>query len=241
MSRTLAEAERTVRYHLRDRNPQSEAFTSPEYVLELQSGVRLLAGELLLGETETLALITTAANTKDYVLSGTQQYANLYELRDQEDGLIIPIVSMAVLEAWREGDTGTVGHTGSSQIAAIFETTAQATTVRFYPTPTEVRTLDGRFSRIPASFYTAGTGILAALPDSTTIPYDDQGFEALCFRVAKSLFDRMPEDQRARRGLAPTAADEWGSLSASLVKHSRHRMIRLGRGQSTHVNRARRW
>ena len=240
MSRTLAEAEREVRYHLRDRNPQGAAFTSPEYLHAIQSAVRLLAGQLLLGETITPALITLVAGTKDYVLPGTQQYAKLYQLRSGSHGVIIPVVSMAHLESLRQGDTGTTV-AGPPQVAAIYETTAQATTIRFWQTPAEADTLEGRFLKLPTAFYTAGTGALAALPDSTIIPFDDDGFEALCWIVAAEMYERMPEDKRARLGLGQGAGSSWPEIAAAHVKASRLRMLRLGAGQGQYVRRGRAW
>jgi len=241
MSRTLDEAERTVRYHLRDRNPQSEAFTSPEYFVALQSGVRVMAGELLLGESVTTSFLTLVAGTSDYVLPGTQQYRNLYELRSQDDGRIIPIVSSPVLESYRQGDVGIVSDNGGPLYAALSESTAQVLTLRVWPTPGQSEVLDGRYSQIPAGFYTAGTGALAALPGATVIPFDDHGFEALCWSVAALMFEAMPDDKKAKLGLSQNAASSWPGLSAQQVKASRHRVLTTGRGQHTHIANRRRW
>ncbi len=241
MSRTLDEAERTVRYHLRDRNPQSEAFTSPEYFVAIQSGVRIMAGELLLGETVSTGFLTLTAGTIDYVLPGTQQYRNLFELKSQTDGRIIPIVSSALLEGYRNSDVGVVSDNGGPIVAALSESPAQVLTLRVWPTPGESVVLDGRYSQIPASFYTAGTGALAALPPATVIPFDDHGFEALCWKVAADLFAVMPDDKKSQLGLSQGAAEAWNGNASQQIRASRHRVLTTGRGQSTHVNRRRRW
>lgn len=241
MSRTLDEAERTVRYHLRDRNPQSEAFTSPEYFMALQSGVRTMAGELLLGETVTTSFLTLAGGTATYTLPGTQQYRNLFRLRAQSDGQDIEIVSTEVLERYRNGDTGLASDNGPPQFAAIVEGPAQVATIRFWPTPQTADVLDAHYTLLPSAFYTAGTGALAALPGATTIPFDDHGFEALCWTVAAQLFDAMPDDKKAKLGLASGASQSWGSNAARQIRASRHRMLTVGRGQGSHVNRMRRW
>ena len=237
MSRTLHEAIARVRYHIRDWRVQDQAFIDPEVIVQIQSDVRFLAPQLLLGEQWTTGIVTLVPGTDTYALPGTQQYANLRKLRKQSDGLEVPIVDLETFERIREGFVLVDG--GEVLIAMLIESAAQAISVRFWPVPGEADVLDGFRSLLPAGFYTAGTLALAALPASTTIPFDDQAFEALCYTTASNLYAKMTDEKRASNGLASDAASNWPGMASSLIRESRAR--RLRQQSSTHVRRARRW
>jgi hypothetical protein len=239
MSKTVEEAATTVRYLLRDRNPQSQAFSEPELVAAIQSGVRLVASFCLMGENHTAGLVAIQPNVSDYALPATQEYANLFMLRSQSDGLEIPIVSRSVFEAWRTGDTGQ--GQGPPLVASLYETPAGVLHVRVWPTPREADTWDGYTSLLPADFYTAGTFALAALPSSTSIPFDNLEFEALCYTVADELFNRMTDERKAANQLGPNANANWQAKMTAAIKASRHRRRRTSSGAGNYVARSRRW
>lgn len=240
MSRTVAEAIGTIRYHLRDRGNVPPAFTTPEYQLELNSQMRYVAGKLLLGDELVTGIVTTVGGTPNYALPGAQQYADMYEFRSQTFGLIVPIVSLYEFEWWRQGSTTTQVSQGLPYIATIRENAAQLLEVLFWPTPGNALVYDGYRSLIPASFYTAGGFAMAADQNATTIPFDDQAFEALCWFTAAALFKRMPTDDRQKAQLADTTADDWPAMGGALIRASRMRRIRT-MGRPMHRIQARRW
>jgi hypothetical protein len=222
---TLADAERRVRYHLRDRNPQGQAFTSPEVVHELESNMRLVGGKLLLGEEHVTALVTTAPNVQAYALPGTQEYGQLQFLKNEDDGFIVTIISQVAFENVQAGDKPTHPSVGRPQFAMLRESATQVTEVVFWTVPDAVYRFDGYRSLLPATFFMAGTGVLAALPQNTPIPFDDSGFEALCYTTASELFARMPEADRERLKLADSAADTWNARANDFIAASRRRRI----------------
>jgi hypothetical protein len=222
MSRTLSDAERRVRYHLRDRNAQGQAFTSPEVVNALEANMRVVSGRLLLGEERVSALVTTASGTQFYALPGAQTYESLQFLRFQDDGLQVQVVAPTVFESYQRTDPPS---TGRPQIAMLRESALQAIEIGLWPVPDAAYVLDGYRSLLPASFFTAGTGALAELPDATVIPFDDQAFDALCYITAAELFARMPDDDRARLKVAEGAANDWQGKAGELIASSRRRRI----------------
>jgi hypothetical protein len=237
MSRTVAEAVRTTRYYLRDRNPQSEAFSEPEYVMAIQSAVRVLSGDVLLGEAWIDPFITLIPGQSVYgTPSGTSVDA-IRILRSNEDGRDIPIVSQATFEEHREGDPGTI--TGMPLVATMREGSTQGLELMLWPIPDESGTLSAFRSALPAPFFTAGTGRLAALPASTNIPFDDAAFEATCLTVALDLWNRMPDERKQRNMLGPDTAAGWPQRIGMLIKQSR--MRRRMQQSGTYVRRARRW
>lgn len=237
MSRTVAEAVRTARYHLRDRNPQSEAFSEPEYILAIQSAVRLLSGEILLGEAWISPFITLIPGTSVYGTPAGTNVDAIRILRSDDDGRDIPIVSQVTFEQHREGDDGTM--TGRPLYATMREGSTQGLELMLWPIPDESGTLSAFRSALPGAFYTAGTGKLAALPASTTIPFDDAAFEATCLSAALDLWNRMPAERRERNMLGSDTAADWPSRIGMLIKQSR--MRRRLQQSGTHVRRARRW
>ena len=237
MSRTVAEAVRTVRYMLRDRNPQSEAFSEPEYVLAVQSAVRLMTGELLLGDSWIDPFITLIPGSSVYGPPAGTNIDAIRILRSNDDGRDIPIVSQVTFEQLREGDDGTL--TGRPLYATMREGSTQGLELMFWPIPDESGTLSALRTALPAAFYTAGTGKLAALPASTSIPFDDAAFEATCLATALDLWNRMTDERKERNMLGADTASDWPSRIGILVKQSRTR--RRLQQSGTHVRRARRW
>lgn len=240
MSMTLADIERETRYALRDRNPQGQAFTGPEYMHAIEPAMRMVAGRLLLGDEAVTALVTTVAGTQFYTLTGAQEYEFVRYLRTRDDGQAVEVVAPAVFEAQREGD-GTNSTTRGRPIYAMFrESAAQVTQIGFWPTPDAAYIFDGYRTLLPARFFTAGTGVLAALPTATNIPFDEDGCRALVYETAADLFERMPEADRARLKLADTAADSFRQKAAEHVAASRRRRIYQLRTTGGHRG-GRRW
>lgn len=237
MSRTVAEALRTVRYYLRDRNPQSEAFSEPEYVTALQSAVRVMSGDVLLGEAWIDPFITLIPGTSVYGVPAGTNIDAIRILRSNDDGRDIPIVSQVTLEEHREGDDGTL--TGRPFVAAMREGSTQGLELMFWPVPDEAEVLSAFRSALPAAFFTAGTGKLSALPASLTIPFDDAAFEATCLTTALDLWNRMTDERKQRNMLGPDTASDWPSRIGRLIKQSR--MRRRMQQSGTYVRRARRW
>ena len=237
MSRTVAEAIRTCRYNLRDRNPQSEAFSDPEYIMAIQGAVRLVAGEILLGDAWVDSFITVIAGTSVYGVPAGTSIDRLLRLRFASDGREIPIVSQETFAAMRDGDTGQT--TGQPVVATLREGSTQGLEVMLWPTPQVADSISAFRTALPAPFYNAGTGKLTALPSATVIPFDDAAFEACCLYASMDLFQRMTEERRARQMLADTTADSWPSKAQQLITQSRHRRRRQQSG--THVRQARRW
>jgi hypothetical protein len=225
MSRMLSEAERRVRYHLRDRNPQGEAFTSPEVVNAIEANMRVVSGRLLLGEERVTALVTTANGTQFYTLPGTQTYESLQFLKFQDGGLPVEIASPTLFESYQRTDTSGSQSKGRPQIAMLRESATQVEQIGFWPVPDAAYVLDGYRSLLPLGFFTNGTAALAALPDATVIPFDDQGFDALCYLTAAELFGAMPDPDKERLRLAPNASDSWPGKAAELIADSRRRRI----------------
>ena len=155
MSRTLADAERRVRYHLRDRNPQGQAFTSPEVVNELESMMRLVAPRLILGDERVTAIVTTATLTQFYPLTSTQQYRDLTFLKYQDDGSVVEIVTPERFEAVQAGQPTSNPTRGRPQIAMLREGTTGVLEIGFWPTADAVYVLDGYRTLLPASFFMA--------------------------------------------------------------------------------------
>lgn len=237
---TLADIEREARYALRDRNPQGQAFTSPEYLHAIEPAMRMVAGRLLLGDEAVSAIVTTVAGTQFYTLPGSQEYQHLRYLRTRDEGQAIEVVAPAVFEAQREGDGTNSTTRGRPIYAMLRETAAQATQIGFWPTPDAAYILDGYRTLLPARFFTAGTGTLAALPSATTVPFDEDGCRALVYETAADLFERMPEADRARLKLADTAANSFRQKSAEHVAASRRRRIHQLRTVGGHRG-GRRW
>ena len=237
MSRTLEEAVVNVRYKLRDRNPQAQAFTEPEVVHAIQAAVRLLAGEVLLGESWVDPFITVAAGTDTYAVPTGTVVDAIRFLRSASFGLEVPILGLQAFEANRNGDSA---HSrGTPQIAFITESATQAMSIILWPTPNAADTYAAYRSALPAAFFNAGTGTLAALPSATVIPFDDFAFEAACCRTARQLFSRMTAETRARNMLGDGAAAEWENDEQRLIRSHRNRR-RLQ--QSSNVKRTgRRW
>ena len=226
MSQTLADVERRCRYHLRDRNPQAEAFSSPEYVHAIDANLRIVASQLLLGEALVTALVTLVPGTAAYTLTvSAQTVQSIRELKLQSSGMPVQIVAEPVFEAQRQGDTATNISRGDPLIAMFRESAAQLPEVVFWPTPAKADAVDGYRSLLPARFFNAGSGTLTALPENTTIPLDDEGFNALSYVTAADLFTRMTDAERARLRLAPNASDGWMSKAATLIAASRKRRI----------------
>lgn len=237
MSRTVAEAVRTARYHLRDRNPQSEAFSEPEYITALQSAVRVMSGDVLLGEAWIDPFITLIPGTSVYGAPAGTNVDAVRIMRSNNDGRDIPVVSQVTFEQHREGDDGTA--TGMPLFAAMREGSTQGLEFMFWPVPDEAETLSAFRSALPSAFFTAGTGKLSALPASLTIPFDDAAFEATCLTVALDLWNRMTDERKQRNMLGPDTASDWPSRIGRLIKQSR--MRRRMQQSGTHVRRARRW
>lgn len=225
MSMTLADIEREVRYALRDRNPQGQAFTSPEYVHAIEPTMRLVAGRLLLGDEQLPGMVTTVAGTQFYSLPGSQEYQFVRYLRTRDEGQMVEVVAPAVFEGQREGDGTNSMSRGRPMIAMFRETTAQVTQVGFWPTPDAAYIFDGYRTLLPARFFTAGTGVLSADPGALTVPFDEDGCRALVYESAAVLFEMMPGDDRARLKLADTAADAYRAKAAEHVSSSRRRRI----------------
>ena len=218
MSQTLADVERRVRYHLRDRKSQGGAYTSPEYAQCIEANMREVAGQLLLGESQVLGLVALQPGVQFYSLTvAGQDIEGIRYLKTASDGLPVTIVAPNVFEAWRAGDTVTSGSRGRPQIAMMRESDAQVTQLGFWPIPAVADTVDGYRSLLPARFFTAGTGAMALLPGATIIPFDDEGCDALCYRVAAELFGRMTDGDRTALRLASTSADGWPGKAAALI------------------------
>ena len=130
---TLADGEREVRYHLRDRNPQGYAFTSPEVIHELQATLRVVAPKLLLGDEYVIGLITTVPGTQTYTLPGNQLYMQLQFLKAQDDGISVPVISPVAFEGVQEGDKPSSPSRGKPQFATIREDASQVAKVAFWP------------------------------------------------------------------------------------------------------------
>jgi hypothetical protein len=225
MSATLADIEREVRYSLRDRNPQGQAFTSPEVVHAIEPNMRSVASRLLLGEEQVSALITTVAGTQFYNLPGTLDYQFVRYLRSQDEGQLVEVLAPAVFEMNRQGD-GTRSVVRGRPIEAMFrETAAQQTQIGFWPTPDAAYVFDGYRTLLPAKFFVTGTGVLANLPQNTVIPFDDDGCNALILETAADLFAMMPQADRQRLKLADTAAQSFRDQAEEFVKASRRRRI----------------
>jgi len=237
---TLLDGVREVRYRLRDRNPQGFAFSTPEVVHELQANLRIVAAKLLLGEEHVAGLVTTQPDVQAYVLPGSQLYAQLQYLKNEEDGFLVTIVSQVAFEAIQAGDSVVRPASGLPQFAMIRENASQQTEIVFWTTPDKAYVFDGYRSLLPASFFNAGTGVLTNLPQNTNIPFDDQGFEAWVCATAVELYNRMPAVDRVRLKIADTAAGDWGARAADLIASSRRR--RIFQKISTGGNRGgRRW
>lgn len=225
MSMTLADIERESRYALRDRNPQGQAFTSPEYVHAIAQTTRQVATRLLLGDEQVPAMVTTVAGTDFYTLPGTQQYAHVRYLRTRDEGQMVEVVAPAVFEGQREGDGTNSMSRGRPLMAMFRETAAQMTQIGFWPVPDAAYIFDGYRSLLPARFFTAGSGALVAFPDNTDIPFDDDGCYAVVLETAADLFERMPKADRDRLKLAETSADNFRRKAAEHVVASRRRRI----------------
>ena len=245
MSRTLSEAISVVRYHLRDRNAQSAAFSDPEYQLELQSQVRKLATQLILGEVYQVSAFTTVSGLGTYPVNfaagnnSSVEVAGYYELRSQTYGLMVPIVSKQVFEQYRQGSGTNIPQAGIPYVAATHEDDSQVLQLDLWPIPSQVIVFDVYRAIMPYPFYSPGTMSLLTPPAFTIIPFDDEGFEALCWFTADSLFKRMTDEAKARNELAKDANRDWTLLATSLVAGSRRRMRNIKR--SMYRIRGRKW
>lgn len=221
---TLGDARRRVEYHLRDRDTGSESFSLFEKNAAIETHVRLLAPQLLLGDQWSTSLVTLVAGTATYTLptATSQQYDRLKMLRLQSNGQEVPIVSLQVFESYRAGDTS--AQRGTPQCAMVIEGASTVPTLRFWPVPDVSDTCDGFFALWPAAL---------AHNDASAIPFDEAAFEALALSVALELYGKMPEAERGKRGLGPETTTAWPTLIAIGVKASRLRRRRQQGGQVT--------
>lgn len=228
---TLQSALDRVESHLHDADGGSPAFSPWEKEAVIESHMRLLAPQLLLGDQWSTSLVPLVAGTDTYTLptATRQDYDRLKMLRLQSNGQEIPLVSLQVFESYRAGDT--TGQRGTPFVAMVIEApSASGPGLRFWPVPIEADTCDGFFSLLPAEF----------LHDETTvIPFDQHAFEALCYAAALELYGRMPQAERDKRALGPDTPALWPGHIAAGVRASRLRRRRQQGGQV--VLRRRRW
>lgn len=230
---TLQSALDRVEMHLHDADGGAPAFSPWEKEAVIESHLRLLAPQLLLGDQWSTSLVPIVAGTDTYVLptATRQDYDRLKRLRLQSNGLEIPIVSLAVFESYREGDTTSQRGTPVCAMVVQGPPSAAGPSLRFWPVPIESDTCDGFFVLLPSAEF---------LHDETaTIPLDPPAFEALCYAAALELYGRMPEEERAKRALGPETPELWAGHVAAGVRASRHRIRRQQGGQVT--LRRRRW
>jgi len=227
---TLGDARRRVEYHLRDRDGSSESFSLFEKNVAIESHMRLLAPQLLLGDQWSTTLCTLTSGTDTYTLptATAQQYDRLKKLRLRSNGLELPIVSLEAFEALRQADTAPGRVT--PQVAMVIEGANHTPSLRFWPSPNAADYVEGFFSLLPASLGHA---------DDNVIPFDDEAFEALCYEVAAELYGKMTEDERSRRKLGPETPAMWAGLVARGIRASRHRRRRQQGGNEP--LRRRRW
>lgn len=214
---SLQSAVDRVDHHLRDQDGATAAFSPWEKEAVIEAQMRLLAGELLLGEQWSSSLVTLVVGTDTYTLptATTQDYERLKRLRLQLNGLEIPIVSLEVFETFREGET--TATRGTPQVAMVIQEPSSAPKLRFWPTPDQASVVDGFFTLLPATF---------AHDETASIPFDELAFEALCYASALELWNRMPQGERDRRNLGPDTPALWGECVVRGVRASRHRRRR---------------
>lgn len=227
---TLQSALDRVEYHLRDADGGSPAFSPWEKEAAIESHMRLLAPQLLLGDQWSTSLVPIVAGTDTYTLptATRQDYDRLKMLRLQSNGQEIPVVSLQVFESYRAGDTS--AQRGTPQCAMVIQQPTIAPSLRFWPVPIEADVCDGFVTLLPAEF---------AHDETATIPFDAPAFEALCYASALELYGRMPQAERDKRALGPDTTALWAGHVARGIRASRERRRRQQGGQV--VLRRRRW
>lgn len=231
MSATLAAIRARVRFHLRDRDLHDAAFSTFEVDDAINSALKVLGSRLRLGlDWVSNALsISNAADT--YTLPGTNQYKQVIAFRLVSEQTVIPVIPRGEFDAYREGATNpSVNGTGDPEYATVWEDTAQATKVQFYPWPKDADTVDMLRTTLPAALATA----------SATAPFDDLGVEALCFRAAAYLLGKSSDDILSKLRLSRESAAMYNANAEEAIRESRYRHARMA-GASRSNMTARRW
>lgn len=218
MSKTPDLIRARVRFHLRDREKARPAFSSFEYDAVIDSEMRVLAGLIDLGDDwGTGALGITLSNATDtYTAPSTLNYAAVKRLRLASSQREIELVSDEKWRQYRDGIASPQSQPGDPIIAREYENADQQLKFQFHPWPRGADSVEIYRQLMPD----------ALVDDTSMIPFDDAGCEALIYKVAVVLAKKMPEEEFARRGLSPGVIDEWQANIRTLLNTHRTRRAR---------------
>lgn len=227
MSETLANVRKRVRFHLRDRNPNQQVFSSFELNSAIEVAMLDVAGEARLGQ-EWVTGLAISNSTDTYAAPGSLEYAQLLRVRLASTQLDLEPITREQFERLRNGDTSaSTAGAGAPQMFVPYETPAQVLTLQLWPWPRAVDSLELLRSTLPTSLSS----------DAATLPFDKLAVEATAKRAAGQLIAGAADDVLAKLGLSRDAGSML--VQSALRGEKRSRIRRANTGQHAHTRRSR--
>lgn len=219
MSETLANVRLRVRFHLRDRNPSSQVFSTFEVNDSIFSAMLETAAATRLGKEWTVGAVTILNATDTYSLPAGTAHAQLLSIRLASTQMQLDLVTREQFERLRDGNTAPrTSGAGVPQVFTAWESTNQTLKVQLWPWPAAGDTLDILTSSLPAAF----------TDDASELPFDSYASEAASLRAAGNLAASASADVLQKLGLGETAAQSLLSRAAKLEQKSRIRAATVG-------------
>ena len=217
MSSTLADVRTKVRFHLRDRNKSDQRFSSFEVDAAVVSVLPDVAHRLRMAFEWLTGALSISNATDTYNLPGSQAYSQVLGFRSQSQALDVEVIPREDFDGMREGVTNPQANgTGFPTHATVWEDATGQAKVQLYPWPKDADTLDMKRSLLPA----------AQTSDSSVIPFDAAGVEALALETAAYLAAKSAPEVLATLQLAPDCAAVFKGEASSLIADSRVRRAR---------------
>lgn len=227
MSSTLGDTRTRARFHLKDRNPSSQVFSTFEMNDAVYTAMMEVAAATRLGKEWSASAVSITNATDTYSLP-TATYAQLLSIRLVSTKTQLDLITREQFERLRNADTSPSGSgAGVPQVYTAWENSNQALKIQLWPWPSAPDHLDVLVSTLPSAF----------TADTDSVPFDAYGCEAVALRAAGNLAASASADMLQRLGLGETAAQSFLARAARLERQSRVRAATVG--QHAHSRRGR--
>lgn len=216
MSDTVANAEARIRVLLNDMDASNYATSQMRMWDMMSRQIQEIGTRIGMGQTWTTGVFSTADGTADYALPTTAsaQYGQILLLKDATHGALIEKADQPTIERAREtGSTAVIK--GFPEHFSLREDTDQTVTVRIYPVPNGVFSIDALFSLLPP--------VPIAL-STDTIPFPRDILTGFEFRVAARCASLVFAEQM-QKALAGTTPSIAGVRTAEIVASANQQAI----------------
>lgn len=227
MSDFLVNVRKRVRFHLRDRNPARQVFSSFELNVAIEDAMQTVAGETKLGQSwVTGVAISNASDT--VTVSSTLEISQLLRVRLTSNKTDLRPITREQFERLRAGETDPSGAgAGDPQDYVPYEGPDQKLKLQLYPWPRATDALELLQSTLP----------ITLTDDSAILPFDKHGIRATAQRAAGMVLATASDEILARLGLSRDAGPAFLQMAQRAEKQSRLRRGRVG--QHAHTRRSR--